>query len=146
MDVKKAINTALMVGVAFQLAMPAWAQRGGHGRGAMSSAGVRAASSHHLAVSSESNSLHSQKVRGRSNRHGRMRGLERAEQVQNRNTRADANRGFTVAPGVERAERHAVRRNAGRHHRGTLHIRKIKRHRRNRDAQGKDRDRDRGES
>jgi len=42
--------------------------------------------------------------KGRSNRGGNVRGNERAEEVQEMNKKADANRGFTVAPGVEKAE------------------------------------------
>ena len=35
---------------------------------------------------------------------GKVKGLERTEEVQEMNKRADAQRGFTVAPGVEKAE------------------------------------------
>jgi len=40
----------------------------------------------------------------RSNKGGAVRGKARAEQVQSLNNKADTNRGFTIAPGVEKAE------------------------------------------
>lgn len=56
----------------------------------------------------------SSKASARSNRSGKVRGLERAEGVQEMNKRADAERGFTVAPGVEKAEKHQAGEKAGK--------------------------------
>ncbi len=73
------------------LAVPAWAQKGGQG-------------GHHGKSSTHASAHHSKHSTTRSNAGGKTQGLERAEQVQEKNTKADANRGFTVAPGVEKAE------------------------------------------
>lgn len=83
------------------LAAPAWAQKGGHGgRGGRSTAGTsRSGTSSDRSVPS-----HPSMASQRSNKGGEVRGLERAKEVQAMNKRADANRGFTVAPGVEKAE------------------------------------------
>ncbi len=64
----------------------------------------------------------------RSNEGGQTRGVERAETSQEMNTRADKNRGFTVAPGVEKAERKADRDNDDRRHHGRHHAKKAKKH------------------
>jgi hypothetical protein len=48
--------------------------------------------------------LEASKASTRSNKGGKVKGLERAEEVQEMNKRADAQRGFTVGPGVEKAE------------------------------------------
>lgn len=48
--------------------------------------------------------LEASKASTRSNKGGKVKGLERAEEVQEMNKRAGAQRGFTVGPGVEKAE------------------------------------------
>ncbi len=86
----------LMLAVLVLGLLPAWAQRGRHGGGTGKAAEVK--------VSKDSASTHSQMSTERSNKGGQVRGLERAEEVQAMNAKADAKRGFTVAPGVEKAE------------------------------------------
>ncbi len=90
---KKSVYAALALLVTAFLTMPGWARQGNshHGTGK--------ASTHHHTSSSKSSH-----ASARSNKGGKVRGLERAEEVQEMNKRADANRGFTVAPGVEKAE------------------------------------------
>ena len=90
---KKSVYAALALLVTAFLTMPGWARQGNahHGTGK--------ASTHHHTSSSKS-----PHAGARSNQGGKVRGLERAEEVQAMNKRADANRGFTVAPGVEKAE------------------------------------------
>jgi hypothetical protein len=51
----------------------------------------------------DDHSKHSRKKNLRSNKHGAMRGTERATEVQGMNTKADANRGFTTSKGVQNA-------------------------------------------
>ncbi len=79
----------------------------------------------------------------RSNAGGQVRGLERAEASQEVNTRADKNRGFTVAPGVEKAERHADRDNDDSRHHGRHHAKKAKKHKKHDRDRDNDRDHDR---
>jgi hypothetical protein len=79
--------------VAGFLAMPAPAGQGNHSQGAGKS------TSHAKSLPSASS-----KASTRSNKAGKVKGLERAEEVQGMNKRDDAQRGFTVAPGVEKAE------------------------------------------
>ncbi len=129
---KKLLIGIFAIGLTSLLAVPARAQKGGHGR--PNSRGVTAVS-HRKTTSS-----HVRRVRARSNQGGKVRGLERAEEVQSTNAGADANRGFTVAPGVEKAEQRAAMKRA-RHRRGSSHIRKGKKHRGD-DDQNEDRDHD----
>jgi hypothetical protein len=84
---KKLLYTGLALLVFGCLAMPASAQGQAHGKSAVHSKA----------------STHSQ-ASARSNKGGQVRGLQRAAEVQSMNGRADAKRGFTVAPGVEKAE------------------------------------------
>ncbi len=78
----------------------------------------------------------------RSNEGGKTRGLERAEESQEMNTRADKNRGFSVAPGVEKAEQHANSSESRRHH-GRHHSKKAKKHKKHDRDRDKDGDHDR---
>ncbi len=79
--------------VAAFLAVPASAGQGNH------SHGVGKSSNHVKSLPSKSSN-----ASAHSNKGGEVKGLERAEEVQGMNKRADAQRGFTVAPGVEKAE------------------------------------------
>ncbi len=90
---KKVPSLALATLVAVFLAVPASARHRNHSHGAGKS------SSHVKRLPSKSS-----KASARSNKGGEVKGLERAEEVQEMNRRADAQRGFTVAPGVEKAE------------------------------------------
>ena len=119
-------------GLTSSLAIPGWAQRGGHGRGMSMSKSPAAISRPATRASQPS------KAQARSNRGGKVRGRQRAEEVQTMNTRADANRGFTVAPGLQKSERHATSKNAKRSKRA--HVRKAKKHGPG-NGQGEDRDR-----
>ncbi len=83
------------------LATPAWAQKGGQG-------------GHHGKSSTHASAHHSKHSTTQSNAGGKTRGLERAEAVQEKNTKADAERGFTVAPGVEKAETKTGAKTAGK--------------------------------
>lgn len=79
----------------------------------------------------------------RSNEGGRTRGLERAEESQEMNTRADKNRGFTVAPGVEKAEQKVDRDNDDMHRHHRHHMKKAKKHKKHGErANDGDNDRD----
>jgi len=80
---------ALAVLVSGFLTLPAWAQKGGKDHAAgKASASLHAKSSTHTSMASQ-----------RSNKGGAVRGKARAEEVQAMNTKADAERGFTEAPG-----------------------------------------------
>jgi hypothetical protein len=85
----------LYLGLAFLvfgfLALPAFARANSHGKSAT-----------HIKTSKASKST------AHSNKGGTVKGLERAEEVQAANSKADAKRGFTVAPGVEKAEGETV--------------------------------------
>ncbi len=80
---KKVLYLSLAFLATVLLAMPAAAQRAGGGKSGSSGPSMD---------------------RDRSNHGGQVRGNERAEEVQQMNKRADAHRGFSVAPGVEKAE------------------------------------------
>src|SRR2546422_3827765 len=95
------------------LSMPATAQARSH-RNAPVHTGFsgarfsRGRSSRHATVSRHA------KSNDRSNKGGRVRGRERAEEVHVMNRRRDAHSGFTVAPRAERAEGERARTRAGR--------------------------------
>ncbi len=74
------------LGFAF-LGLPAFARANSHGKSAT-----------HAKTSKASKST------AHSNKGAAVKGLERAEEVQTADSKADAKRGFTVAPGVEKAE------------------------------------------
>jgi hypothetical protein len=89
---RKATYLTLAVLVMGFLTVPAWAQKGGNGHAAgKSSASLHAKSSAHTSMASQ-----------RSNNDGKVRGKARAEEVQAMNTKADAERGFTEAPGLSK--------------------------------------------
>ncbi len=90
------------------VAVPAWAQH-------RSAAGDRHASS--AAITAPNQEPKPERTRMstlRSNKGGKVRGRERAEQVQALNAKADTKRGFTVAPGVEKAEGKTPAKTQGR--------------------------------
>lgn len=90
---KRLFQAALAMMVASFLTAPVWAGQGkGHGH----------AYGHHK--------MH-HKHGKRSNQGGAVTGKERAEEVQGMNTGADKNRGFTVAPGIEKTEGEPVVKN-----------------------------------
>ncbi len=90
---KRLLQAALAMMVALFLTAPVWAGQG-KGEG-------------HAYGRHKTHGSHSK----RSNKHGKMRGKERAEEVQEMNKGADKNRGFTVAPGIEKAEGETVFKN-----------------------------------
>ncbi len=87
---KRLIGLGVAIVVAVFLAAPGYARQG-RGQGGGNSSGARLSS-------------HAPKPNTRSNKGGKVRGRERAEEVQEMNKRADRERGFDVAPGVEKAE------------------------------------------
>ncbi len=89
---KTLFHLGLAALVAASLSVPASARQGNHSHGAGKSTGPA------KSLPSESS-----KASARSNKGGKVKGLERAEEAQEMN-KADAQRGFTVAPGVEKAE------------------------------------------
>lgn len=93
---KKLLHSGLTLVVLAFLTTPAWAEKGGHSHGSPAAASHSKGASHSVG--------HKRMSSKRSNKRGDVHGLERAEEVQAMNTKADANRGFTVAPGVEKAE------------------------------------------
>jgi len=98
---KKVVYSGLALLVLVCLTGTAWAQKGGRGGGGGKPAGVRAAS--HGKASTPSASKASPTSVERSNKGGEVRGQERAEEVQSMNTKADTERGFTTAAGLEQA-------------------------------------------
>src|SRR2546422_11701899 len=100
---KRVLYSGLAFLILALLSMPATAQARSH-----SDKAVHGRASHHAAASRHA------KSNDRSNKGGRLRGRERAEEVHAMNRRKDAHRGFTVAPGVEGAEGERARRHAGR--------------------------------
>ena len=95
------------------LSMPAWAQARSHSNAPVHTGFSRAKSSRGRSSRHATVSRHA-KPNDRSNKGGRVRGRERAEEVHLMNRRRDAHRGFTAAPGVERAEGERARTRAGR--------------------------------
>ncbi len=96
---KKVLYPLFAIVVLGFLAVPAWAQKVGGAHRAQ-----KASVTSHETVSTPAAPEHSRMSTKRSNKGGKVRGLERAEEVQAMNTKADAKRGFTVASGVEKAE------------------------------------------
>ncbi len=91
---KRLLQAALAMMVALFLTAPVWA---GQGKGEGHAYGRHKMHRNHSK---------------RSNKYEKKHGKERAEEVQEMNTRADKNRGFTVAPGVEKAEGDSVGKNS----------------------------------
>ncbi len=75
------------------LSLPAWAQKGSYG-------GVRTAHAATGMSHSKKSSHKSSMAADRSNKGGAVRGETRAEEVQQENSKADAERGFTEASGM----------------------------------------------
>lgn len=101
---KKVLYSGVAVLVFAFLTVPAWAQEGGGGHGSGKSV---KASSKSKASTHASAGAHTPASGTRSNKGGEVRGTARAEEVQKMNTRADEERGFTVAPGLAKAEQQA---------------------------------------
>lgn len=108
---KKVLYTVLAILVCSFVAVPTWAQKGGHGRGAGKGASASAHSvSSHTPMSTE-----------RSNKGGEVRGVERAEEVQAMNPKGEP------APGLQKAEeqvkKEAVhgKKAEGKHHKEAQH-------------------------
>jgi len=84
------------------------AQRGGHGHGSGIASGAPHPGQHHGLHSGKSKDKVADSKKTKENTHsnkgGAVRGKERAEEVQGTHKKADANRGFTTASGVEKAE------------------------------------------
>lgn len=108
---KKVLCSGLTILVLGFLTVPAWAQKGGHGQGAGKSMGASGVT--HGKASSHSPSSHSSMAGERSNKGGQVRGRERAREVQGMNTTADTERGFTTAPGLDKADQQAGKHTAG---------------------------------
>ncbi len=107
---KRLLHLGLATLVVAFVAIPAVADSGKHGHRARGSPS-------HVKVSSKSS-----KASVRSNKGGKVKGRERAEEVQEMNKRADARRGFSVAPGVENAEgKHATKKTVKAHKKGHTH-------------------------
>ncbi len=96
---KKVLYPLFAIVVLGLLAVPTWAQKASGAHRAL-----KASVTSHETASTPAAPEHSRISSKRSNKGGKVRGLERAEQVQAMNTKADANRGFAVASGVEKAE------------------------------------------
>ena len=113
---KRLIIAVTGCALAAWLATPALAQRRAH-VGASSSARIGMSARAAGAQIDHSSSASARTgAEARTNKGGELRGLERAEAAQSTNTRADVNRGFTVAPGVEKAEtKHAAKESAEHH-------------------------------
>ena len=132
---KKAFYSGLAVLVLACLAGPAWAQKGGGGK----ARGAAAVS--HRKASTRSVTGNAPSSVERSNKGGEVRGQERAAEVQSMNTKADTERGFTTAPGPEKAGQQAAQGGKGKH-KG-----QVKDGDRDRDrGRDRDQDRDRDES
>lgn len=106
---KKMLRSGLAIVVLVFLAMPAWAHKASQAYGP---AGSSSAASHSKRAVHPAG--HKRMSSKRSNKGGDVRGVERAEEVQTMNKKADANRGFTVAPGVEKAEAHITAKRGSR--------------------------------
>ncbi len=103
---KRTLYVGLAALVFASLSAPAWAQKGGHGRGAGKSTAVSGAPHGKSAT-------HASQARQRSNKGGEVRGLDRAKEVQGMNAKADAERGFTTAPGLDKASGKASQKAGG---------------------------------
>ena len=107
---RKAFYSGLALLVIAFFASDSWAQKGGgHDRAKDSTHGSVTASANRDTHSVDADKdahhgKHSKKTNTRSNKGGAVRGKERAEEVQGLNSKADSNRGFTTASGVEKAE------------------------------------------
>ena len=99
---RKLLYTGLAFLLPAFLLMPPRAQARSHSDAAVHGSSRHATVSRHV------------KSNERSNKGGRVRGRERAEEVHAMNRRRDAHRGFTAAPRVERAEGERARTRAGR--------------------------------
>ncbi len=109
---KKALHLGLGLFVLLFFAVSGWAS---HGRRGKSSGNSATGLTHSHAVKSSA----------RSNAGGKTRGTERAEQIQSKNTTADTNRGFTTAPGLDKAEKHSAEEKA-EHAKGKASAKKSK--------------------
>jgi len=104
---KSVLSLSLITLVALLPATLAWAQRGGRGIGKTKAPPVRSQ------VSTQSSSARVPAAAQRSNKGGEVRGIQRAEQVQQMRTHGDTEHGVASAPGLEQAEeRHTVRTRA----------------------------------
>jgi hypothetical protein len=92
----KLFHGMLAIAVCGFLTSPVWArgQGGSHGNSAMHA---------HSANGHSAHAHHSM----RSNKGGAVRGLNRAQQAQSMNSKADTERGFTSAPGMTHATSNA---------------------------------------
>ncbi len=90
---RKMVYVGMALLVLACLSLPAWAQKSGHGESGASHA---ATGMSHSKKSTHKSSM----ATDRSNKGGAMRGKTRAEEVQQENTKADTERGFTEAPGL----------------------------------------------
>jgi len=134
---RKVVYSGLALLVLGCLAGTAWAQKGGRGGGGGKPAGVRAASRGKASTPSASKA--SPTSVERSNKGGEVRGTERAEEVQSMNTKADTERGFTTAPGLEKAGQPAAEKEKAKQ--------KVRDRSKGRDRNGgRERDRDPDES
>ncbi len=104
---KKVLYGGLTFFVLTCLSFPAWAQKGGQGGQGASHA---AAGMSHSRKSSHKSSMAAE----RSNKGGAVRGKTRAEQVQQENTKADTERGFTEAPGLSQTTGQAAGKTKGK--------------------------------
>ena len=101
---KKSFAIVMGCAIALWLALPAWAQHGSRvgGGGAMSarSTSMLGANTRHTSMSMKTHNSTSARAAAkmRANKGAAVKGLGRADAVQNMNTRADTSRGFTTAP------------------------------------------------
>ncbi len=113
---RKLSSTGMALLVLMCLSLPAVAQKGSNGRGGKS---LAATGMSHSKKSSHKSSMSAE----RSNKGGAVRGKARAEEVQQENTKADTERGFTEAPGMAqttgKAAGQAKGKGAARKHAGT---------------------------
>lgn len=128
---RKFIACAALSTFLILISLPAWAQRGGHfGGHASMGSGISASSMGRGGFESREPDFQtvrrgsSTNMQMRSNARLRTHGLERAEDKQSADTRADSKRGFTIAPGVEKAEaKHSSRMHSHRRSNASLKMR-----------------------
>jgi hypothetical protein len=130
---KRVLYSGLAVMVMACLTSPAWAQKGGHGRGmgaagaSQGMSGMESTTGTQHGKSQGKSSSHRQSMSSqRSNKGGATRGLSRAEQVQQMNNKADVQRGFTTAPGMGTAQSHQANQSAANPGKSAAHNQKGK--------------------
>jgi len=132
---RKFIACAALSTFLILISLPAWAQRGGGGRGSMGmGSGISASSMGRGGFESREPDFPAIQTRSNTNMEMqsktklRKHGLETAETKQSANVKADSKRDFTVAPGVEKSEaKHSSRMDASARSNATVKTRGLDR-------------------